>query len=59
MDGPMKRPHMGLIYVMCLLPWVVFWSFNHDDLERSGDATVSSRGFLRPTPVLGSVYDIS
>ena len=58
MDGPMERPHMGLIDEMCPHRGWCGWGFNHGGLGRSGDTTVFSRGLPRTTPISGSVYDI-
>ena len=53
MDRPMKRPHMGLIYVMmCPRCGWCGWHFNHDGFGVEWDATMLLRGLLRPTPVV-------
>ena len=54
MDGPIERPHMGLIDVMmCPVVGGVAGVSTTTDLGCSGDATMSPRGLPRPTPVVG------
>ena len=59
MDGPMERPHMSLINMRCALTvgGVTGVSIT-TNLGWNGDAIVSPHGLPRPTPMLGSVYDI-
>ena len=59
MDVVLRVPLWTDLYRDCIagLMWCAFVvggvADNHDGLEQSGDATVSSRGLPRPTPVSG------
>ena len=56
MDGPMDKPIVGLIYVICPRRGCCGWSFNHDGLGQSRDATVSPRDLPKPKPMSDKVY---